>query len=98
MRLNSHAFHSSDRRSLRPHDDGTTADGADIQQDIIVKGFYIVQPFRSGRPPESDTCRQILGEKLGAKTNLTIERPQTLGLYELNQKNETRYFGGFCTF
>lgn len=98
MRLNSHAFHSSDRRSLRPHDDGTTANGADIQQGIIVKGFYIVQPFRSGRPPESDTCRQILEGKLWARTNLTIERRQAPGLYELNQKNETRYFGGFRTF
>jgi hypothetical protein len=39
--------------------------------------------------PESDTCRQILEGKLWTRTYLTIERRQTLGPYELNQKNET---------
>ncbi|MGE0468758.1 MAG: hypothetical protein AB7L09_08325 [Nitrospira sp.] len=57
-------------------------------QHIIVEGFDIVQPFRSGQPPESDTCREILEDELWGRTNLPIERRQAFGPYELNQKNE----------
>lgn len=77
----SHAFRSSDRRSLRPHDAGAAANGAHMVQNIIAEGFDIVQPFRSGQPPESDTCRQLLEGKLWAKTNLTIGMRQALGFY-----------------
>lgn len=50
-------------------------------QNIIVEGFDIVQPFRSGQPPENDTCRQILEGKLWARTYLKIEERQALGSY-----------------